>query len=197
MTIVDVLIYAGLAMLYGAVATGCVLGAARLMPRPIRVSLIPVLFTTLTFLFLTQHPFPDPATLVCPVPWTQPQLEVFHYLHEIGQLWRAGDGLIDWVYNRSLAAAAMNFALCAVIGLTLAPHPVRLWGVGLGGIGLTLAVELTQLTGTWGIYPCAYRQFDVDDLIMNALGLPAGFLLGRFMMTRRRRHLAQTDHGPN
>ena len=191
MTIANVLIYAGLAMVYGAIATGCVLGVMRLIPRAVpprtRVSLVPFVFTTLTFIFLTQHPFPDPARLICPVPGTRPQLHVFYYLKEIGRLWRAGDGLSDWIFNRALAAAAMNFLLCAVIGLTLAPHPVRLPAVLLLGLALTLAVEFTQLTGTWGLYPCAYRQFDVDDLIMNALGLPSGFVLARYIQRRVQR----------
>lgn len=35
---------------------------------------------------------------------------------------------------------------------------------------VSFAIELTQLTGLWGYYPCAYRIFDVDDLITNTLG---------------------------
>ena len=38
------------------------------------------------------------------------------------------------------------------------------------GFLLSLAIELTQLSGFWGIYPCSYRQFDVDDLLTNTLG---------------------------
>lgn len=44
---------------------------------------------------------------------------------------------------------------------------------------LTMAVELTQLTGLRGLYACAYRQFNVDDLILNALGAAVGLLVGR------------------
>jgi glycopeptide antibiotics resistance protein len=39
----------------------------------------------------------------------------------------------------------------------------------LGGVA-SFAIEITQLTGVWGWYPCAYRTFDVDDLITNTVG---------------------------
>ncbi|WP_164743626.1 VanZ family protein [Microbacterium oxydans] len=42
------------------------------------------------------------------------------------------------------------------------------------GFGLSLLVETTQLTGVWGVYPCAYRFFDVGDLMTNTLGAVVG-----------------------
>ncbi|MGH3690337.1 MAG: VanZ family protein [Microbacterium sp.] len=42
------------------------------------------------------------------------------------------------------------------------------------GFGLSLLVETTQLTGVWGLYPCAYRFFDVGDLMTNTLGAVVG-----------------------
>lgn len=41
---------------------------------------------------------------------------------------------------------------------------------------LSLFFEITQLTGIYGIYPKAYRLFDVDDLMMNILGGTLGYL---------------------
>lgn len=43
----------------------------------------------------------------------------------------------------------------------------------IGALG-SLAVELTQLTGHWFLFPCAYRVFDVDDLLANTLGAVLG-----------------------
>lgn len=40
----------------------------------------------------------------------------------------------------------------------------------------SLFIELTQLTGLWGIYDCRYRTFDVDDILTNTLGAILGFL---------------------
>jgi hypothetical protein len=53
------------------------------------------------------------------------------------------------------------------------------------GLGTSLLIELTQLTGVWGIYHCAYREFDVDDLMVNTLGALAGSLLSLLVVQRR------------
>ena len=45
------------------------------------------------------------------------------------------------------------------------------------GFGTSLFFELTQLTGVWFIYPCAYRLFSVDDLILNTTGAALGWLV--------------------
>jgi glycopeptide antibiotics resistance protein len=48
-------------------------------------------------------------------------------------------------------------------------------------IGLSGGAELAQLTGVFGLYPCAFRTFEVDDLIFNIFGLLAGFaMMGRW-----------------
>lgn len=48
---------------------------------------------------------------------------------------------------------------------------------GAAGLALSLLIETTQLTGVWGIYDCAYRVFDVDDLLTNTLGALVGSVL--------------------
>lgn len=47
----------------------------------------------------------------------------------------------------------------------------------LVGLGVSALIETTQLTGVWGLYPCAYRVFDVDDLLTNTLGAVLGSLI--------------------
>ncbi|GLC90163.1 VanZ family protein [Lysinibacillus piscis] len=42
---------------------------------------------------------------------------------------------------------------------------------------LTLFYEITQVTGVYGIFNCAYRIFDVDDLMLNSIGALLGFVL--------------------
>ncbi|MGI6254603.1 MAG: VanZ family protein [Acutalibacter sp.] len=44
-------------------------------------------------------------------------------------------------------------------------------------LGVSLFFELTQLSGLYGIYPRAYRLFDVDDLLCNTLGGVLGYLI--------------------
>jgi glycopeptide antibiotics resistance protein len=53
----------------------------------------------------------------------------------------------------------------------------------LTGFALSLLIELTQLTGVWFVYPCAYRHFDVDDIIFNTIGT----VLGAVAVTAARR----------
>nr|WP_272917738.1 VanZ family protein [Nocardioides flavescens] len=56
----------------------------------------------------------------------------------------------------------------------------------VGGAAVSLLVELTQRTGVWGLYDCAYRLFDVDDLLVNTLGATIGSLLSLLVVRRRR-----------
>lgn len=53
------------------------------------------------------------------------------------------------------------------------------------GLGVSLLIETTQLTGVWSIYDCAYRLFDVDDLTVNTLGALGGSLLSALFVRRR------------
>lgn len=46
----------------------------------------------------------------------------------------------------------------------------------------TLLIETAQLTGLFGIYPYAYRYFEVDDLICNTMGGVIGWALGYLLM---------------
>ena len=38
------------------------------------------------------------------------------------------------------------------------------------GFIFSLCLEVTQYTGVWGWFECSYRTFDVDDLMLNAMG---------------------------
>ncbi|MGC4109718.1 MAG: VanZ family protein [Nocardioides sp.] len=55
------------------------------------------------------------------------------------------------------------------------------------GLALSLAIETTQLTGVWGLYHCAYRVFDVDDLLVNTAGAFLGGVLAWLFLHRHRR----------
>ena len=55
----------------------------------------------------------------------------------------------------------------------------------IAGFCLSLLIELTQKTGDWHLYSCAYRLFDVDDLIVNTLGATVGSLLSLLVVHRR------------
>lgn len=171
--------FASLALVYGISAAGVVAVVLWLCRYPRPWAALPFLCCTLTFIFLTQHPFPDPDSLICPVPSATPQLHPLRFLDAFWRLAAQGATPLEYLTNRTLAATAMNFLVCAAIGLTLVRH-VKSWaGIALFGAALTLSIELTQLTGIWGYYACAYRQFNVDDLLLNILGVLAGAALGR------------------
>lgn len=117
-------------------------------------------------------PLPDAATMVCAAGGAGTQLVPFGSLGDIDL---AANGLRD----PALLQLVANVALFVPFGM-LARHlfrPRRVWWVLVAGAGVSLLIELTQLTGVWGVYPCAYRVFDVDDLITNTVGTGIGILL--------------------
>ncbi|WP_109208827.1 MULTISPECIES: VanZ family protein [Microbacterium] len=93
-------------------------------------------------------------------------------------------------------AAATDPAVLQLLLNVLLFVPLGLFLRVLGGRGIITAVvagvvlsgfvELTQYTGVWGLYPCAYRVFDVDDLLTNTLGAVLGSLLGLLVPRRHR-----------
>ena len=137
---------------------------------------VALIFFCLFFVFLALHPFPDPSGLDCTAGGPPPRLRPFAFLGAFRLLWQRGAPPGDWMHNLTVASSVMNFALCAVIGAVLARHR--------GGFGRALVfavlfsggIETAQVTGLFGLYPCAWRQFDVDDLILNIAGIAAGFL---------------------
>lgn len=132
----------------------------------------------LFFLALAFHPLPDVAALarLCPLPGAEPNLVPLGFVRDTLQAWRDRTDLEGFLRHNPLYSAGMNFALCVLIGRLWRPARPG-WTVLGGGFALSLAIELTQLSGFWGLYPCAYRKFDVDDLLLNTLGVALGAYL--------------------
>jgi hypothetical protein len=166
---------------YGLIATLLLLGALRLAGAKAAFRYWPVTWAALSFVFMTQHPFPDPTTLACPAESGIPQLRPFAFLDAYRALWARGAPLSDWVTNHMVAASGMNFAVCALVGVLLSRHLRSFPAAVASGFALSLSIEVSQLTGIFGLYPCAYRQFNVDDLMLNTSGVAAGFLAGRLL----------------
>ena len=79
-------------------------------------------------------------------------------------------------------AAFQQFTLNVLLFVPLGAFVRLLAGRGVAvaaaaGALASLAVELTQLTGVWGLFPCAYRVFDTGDLVSNTLGAVLGSLV--------------------
>jgi glycopeptide antibiotics resistance protein/uncharacterized RDD family membrane protein YckC len=107
-----------------------------------------------------------------------PQLRPFYFVQVIEER-AAGDwSLGSIVDNAALWSTALNVVLLAPLSFFLRYlFRVRLLPTIAIGFGVSLLFELTQLTGLWFIYPCAYRLFSVDDLILNTTGAAIGAVL--------------------
>ena len=139
---------------------------------------------TLFVVFLALHPFPDPATLDCRAGGRELRLRPFQFIPIFAEFWADGRPLIDWLTARGIMAPVMNVVLFALPGAALALH-TRRWRAALAlGCGVSLFNEIAQLTALWGIYPCRYRQFAADDLILNPLGVLLGFAMLRAAVGR-------------
>ncbi|NYF18176.1 hypothetical protein HDC37_003032 [Microbacterium sp. AK009] len=90
----------------------------------------------------------------------------------------AFDGVGSPLADPALLQLGLNILLFIPLGFFLRVLGGRGIVVAvLVGFGLSLLIETTQLTGVWGIFPCAYRVFDVVDLATNTLGAGLGALL--------------------
>jgi len=137
-------------------------------------------FYGLGVLAFTVFPLPDVHPGFCE---SRADVEVWqfipgaHILPALGSVVDTGvSGLTGGVFLQVFFNVIMFIPLGFLIAY-LARKP--LWvalGAGLTG---SLLIELTQGTAIWGIYPCAYRNADVDDLILNTLGAGVGWAIGR------------------
>ena len=119
----------------------------------------------------TLLPLPDPDTIRC----AGVNLDLTAFVGDIrGAIARPGRTLTD--------PAVLQLLLNVVLFVPLGFFVRVLGGRGiltalLVGLGVSVFIETTQLTGVWGLYPCAYRVFDVDDVLTNTLGALVGSVL--------------------
>lgn len=134
---------------------------------------------SLALVTYTLLPLPDDVSALCPGP--SPQLVPFTFLQDIAK--EGGvSGPRSLLSNPAAAQVLFNVILFMPLG-ALVRHAVlrHRWfaGMVLGtavGFVVSLLIECTQLTGDWFLYPCAYRLFDVDDLLANTTGALLGTL---------------------
>lgn len=103
-----------------------------------------------------------------------PQWLPFNFLNDMRKE-ATGSGVLSVLSNPALTQIALNVGLFVPLGMFVRYLFGRSVLVTTAvGFGVSLLIEATQGTGIWFLYPCAYRLFDVDDLIMNAAGALAG-----------------------
>lgn len=179
--------FVGWALVYAASGSALLFAIASFAGLRSASKALPAGFTILFFLALALHPLPAPELIACPVPGARPNFGI-PFVDAAGReirLLRQAPDYWWWAKNTQVDASAMNLVLCVVIGALLVRYRLGLCPATLFGFGLSLTIELTQLTGYWGYYSCPIRKFDVDDLILNTLGVALGYWAARRWITRR------------
>ena len=112
----------------------------------------------------------------CDVFGVEPRLDPLNVLRE-ARFERAGGGFSAVLRNANVQDVFLNVALFVPLGMFVRYMLRRGFMVTVAiGFGASLLIELTQLTGNWGLYPCAYRFFSTSDLIANTAGAGIGAL---------------------
>lgn len=119
----------------------------------------------------TLLPLPDPGALVC----VGTNLNIGEFVTDIR---RAVDAPGNTLTNPLVLQLVLNVLLFVPLGFFLRVLGNRgIFVAFLVGFALSAFIETTQLTGVWGLYPCAYRVFDVDDMLTNTSGAVLGSIL--------------------
>ena len=136
---------------------------------------VAVLVYALAVLTYTLLPLPTVTPDFCADGGAGVQLHVGQVAHDVAHDLARGRGLLR---SPALQQAVFNVALFVPLGAFVRYlRGTRVATAAAVGLGASLVVELTQLTGDWFAYPCAYRVFDVDDLVTNTTGALLGALL--------------------
>ena len=142
----------------------------------IRLSSAIVAYGTVLYLLgllcFTLYPMPADAAAYCAAHHLTPQLNPLQFIGDIRT-----DGL----------TAVLQIAFNIVFFLPLGFIMGRIWRWPLPvtavlSFATSLFLETMQLTGLMGVFPCAYRLFDVDDLLWNTTGALIGFALAMFSL---------------
>lgn len=97
----------------------------------------------------------------------------------------ADGGVATLVRDAAFLQVALNLILFVPLGYFVRRVLRRgVLAATLLGCTVSLTIETTQTTGIWGLYDCAYRLFDVDDLLINTLGATLGSILAILLVRR-------------
>lgn len=106
--------------------------------------------------------------------WQLTPFNIFNDIQDYAQR-KQLHGLMGVLYNRAVLQGVFNIFLILPLGFIGAL--IFNWSFKkalIVGLLTTLSFEVTQGSGLFGLVPCPYRLFDVDDLWLNTLG----FILG-------------------
>ena len=92
--------------------------------------------------------------------------------------------------------AQLFFNIAMFIPLGFFTEGCLRWGLratALSGFALSSFIELSQLTGNWGLAGFTYRTFDVDDIVNNTAGAVLGAACIWAVRTIQKRRTAKHD----
>lgn len=131
----------------------------------------------LTAYFLVILPLPSKEEALM-MPTKVPQLIPFGFVGDFIKLFKDASGVLSFLKSPIVYTTLFNIAITIPFGIYLRYYFKKKWYTTIiYTFFLSLYFEITQLTGLYGLYPKAYRLFDVDDLIINTLGGLIGYLI--------------------
>ncbi|MEZ5116750.1 MAG: VanZ family protein [Candidatus Nanopelagicales bacterium] len=135
-------------------------------------------------------PLPTTSAALCADGGAAVNLQPFAWVRDVRNEWAYDGGTLrDLAGNSALWVRVLNLVLLLPLGVYLRRWWRRgFWTTVVAALLLSVLFELTQTTGIWGLYPCAYRSFDVDDLVANTAGAALGWWIAPvvFLLPRRR-----------
>ena len=130
----------------------------------------------------TLYPMPDNPTVFCYNHVLSPQLSPLEFIHDI----RTGS-------LRDILQVVMNVIFFIPFGVfARLLFRWRFIPTVILAMLVSLTIETAQLTGAFGYYPCSYRLFDVDDLVINTFGALFGYAIS-CLIPRRELEYAEED----
>lgn len=131
----------------------------------------------LTAYFLVILPLPSKEEVLM-MPTKAPQLIPFAFLGDFIEAFKESSGVLSFLNSPIVYTTLFNIAITIPFGIYLRYYFKKKWYTTIiYTFLLSLYFEITQLTGLYGLYPKAYRLFDVDDLIINTLGGVLGYII--------------------
>lgn len=195
--------------LIGSVLVGLAVSAVLFLPLVVwqyrrygRFDALRMLWTSAGFVYasaivaFTVFPLPDFGPGYCEANATYPLLDPLRFPRELAEV-VGRDGLTALVSSWVVWEFALNMVLFIPFGVIV--RRLFEWPRGVvfaAALGTSLLVELTQLTGNWGLAPCPYRFADVTDLFTNSTGALIGLGLERItprLLSTKAHLLAQRD----
>jgi glycopeptide antibiotics resistance protein len=156
---------------------------------PTAVAIIALLYGY-ALVAVTLLPVPADAMRACVAGGRDSRLTSLITFDEVWNM--AAESGLAFLTGPSFVQLLSNVILFVPLGL-LVGWRTRWPLLAAAGVGLmvSLLLELTQATGSWGLYDCPYRYADLQDLVTNTTGAVLGWLVGRHVLSR----LDERDQG--